>query len=164
MDANWYALYTHPRAEKKTYERLLKKNIEAFLPVQMKLRQWKDRKKWIEEPLFRSYIFVKISDREYYEVLNTYGVVRYVTFSGKAVPIPDWQIKAVKQLLESNHEFEITNNDLIKGELVKVISGVLIGMKGELISINSGKKVLVRIDNIGHNLIVSIPLTQIEPI
>ena len=164
MTYNWYALYTHPRAEKKVYERLLKKNIEVFFPLQMKLRQWKDRKKWIEEPLFRSYIFVKISEREYYEVLNTFGIVRYVTFSGKAALIPDWQITVIKQLLESDHKFEITSSDLKEGEHVKVISGVLKGMGGELISFKNEKKVLVRISHISHNLIVNIPLTQLEPV
>ncbi len=164
MVYNWYALYTHPRAEKKVYERLLKKNIEVFFPLQKKLRQWKDRKKWIDEPLFRSYIFVKISEKEYYEALNTLGIVRYITFSGKAAPIPDWQIIAIKQLLESNHEFEITCSDFKKGEHVKVASGVLKGMKGELISFKNEKKVLVRIDHISHNLVVNIPLTQLESV
>lgn len=163
MDYNWFAIYTNPRAEKKVLERLIKKNIEAFLPLQMKLKQWKDRKKKIEEPLFRSYLFVRISEKEYYDVLNTHGIVRYITFSGKAASVPEWQINAIKQLIESNHEFEITNIELKKGEQVKVISGVLTGMKGELVSIENEKKVLVRIDHISHNLLVNIPLNQLEP-
>ena len=62
MSYNWYALYTFPRFEKKVYKRLVERGIEAYLPLQKKLRKWKDRKKWIEEPLIRSYIFVKISE------------------------------------------------------------------------------------------------------
>ena len=161
---NWYAVYTNPRTEKKINERLLKKNIEVYLPLQKKLRQWKDRKKWVEEPLIHSYIFVKVSEKEYYDVLNTSGIVRYVTFSGKAAPIPEWQIVAMKQLIESKHDFEVTTEELQKGDYVKVVSGALTGMQGELISFRSEKKVLIRIEHIGHCLIVNIPLSQLKPV
>jgi transcription antitermination factor NusG len=161
---NWYAVYTNPRAEKKINERLLKKNIEAFLPLQKKLHQWKDRKKLVEVPLINSYLFVKVSEKEYYDVLNTPGIVRYITFSGKAAPIPEWQIAAMKQLLESNHDFEVTTEEFQKGDLVKVVSGALTGMQGELVSFKSEKKVLIRIEHINHCLIVNIPISHLKPI
>jgi len=160
----WYALYTKARAEKKVNERLLGKHINVYLPLRKKLRQWKDRKKWVEEPLLKSYIFVNVSEKEYYDVLNTNGVVRYVTFSGKAAPIPERQITALKQLLESNYDFDVSTDYFQKGDHIKVISGVLTGMEGELISFKRGKKVLIRIDHICHHLIVNIPLTQLEPV
>ena len=34
------------------------KGIESYLPLKKVLKQWSDRKKWVEEPLFRSYIFI----------------------------------------------------------------------------------------------------------
>jgi len=164
MSYNWYALYTNPRAEKKINERLLKKNIETYLPLQKKLHQWKDRKKWVDDPLMHSYIFVKVSEKEYYDVLNTTGIVRYVTFSGKAASIPEWQITAMKQLLESGHDFEVATEEFQQGDSVKVISGALTGMQGELVSFNSEKKVIIRIDHIGHCLVVSIPISQLKPV
>jgi transcriptional antiterminator RfaH len=164
MSYCWYAVYTNPRAEKKINERLLKKNIEAYLPLQKKLSQWKDRKRWIEEPLIRSYIFVKVSEKEYYDVLNTLGIVRYVTFSGKAAPIPEWQILAMKQLLESGQDYEITTESFQKGDYVEVVSGALTGMQGELISFKGERKVLIRIDHINHCLIVNVPLLQLKPV
>jgi transcriptional antiterminator RfaH len=164
MTENWYALYTNPRAEKMVLERLQKKNIEAYLPLQKKLRQWKDRKKWIEEPLIRSYIFVKINEKAYFDVLNTTGIVRFVTFSGKAAVIPEWQITAVKQLLESNHAFEVTNSSFHKGDHVRVISGLLAGIEGELVSFNDEKIMLIRIEHISHNIIVKVPPEQIKAI
>ena len=73
MASNWYALYTKPRSEKKVLDRLLEQEIEAYLPLQKKLRQWKDRKKWVEVPLINSYIFVKIEHKDYFNVLDTVG-------------------------------------------------------------------------------------------
>jgi len=84
----WYAVYTRSRTEKQTQELLLRSGIEVYLPLVKNLKQWSDRKKWVEEPLFRSYLFVHISPAEYYDVLNIPGAVRYITFEGKAVAIP----------------------------------------------------------------------------
>ena len=164
MSYNWYAAYTNPRAEKKINERLQKKKIEVYLPLQKKLHQWKDRKKWVEQPLINSYIFVKVSEKEYYDVLNTPGIVRYITFSGKAAPIPEWQINALKQLLDSNHNFEITTEEFQKGDLVKIMSGALSGVQGKLVSFKNEKKVLIRIENISHSLLVDIPLSQLKSV
>ena len=127
IEARWYAAYTKPRNEKKALERLLAAGIETYLPIQRRLKQWSDRKKMVEEPLFRSYIFVRITQKDYYNVLNTYGVVRYVTFEGKAVPIPNNQIDLIKNLLEQNVEIEAVEESLEPGTRVEVKFGSLIG-------------------------------------
>jgi transcription antitermination factor NusG len=67
----WFALYTKPRWEKKINTALLKKGIESWCPLQIIEKQWSDRKKIIEEPLFRSYVFVKISAEEKNNVLRS---------------------------------------------------------------------------------------------
>ncbi|MDD3011758.1 MAG: transcription termination/antitermination NusG family protein, partial [Bacteroidales bacterium] len=72
------------------------KNIEAFLPLRKTLKQWSDRKKWVEEPLFSCYIFVNVNPQEYYQAINTDGAVRYITFEGKPALVPEQQINAVK--------------------------------------------------------------------
>ena len=77
----WYPVYTHARAEKKAHEALLKKGIETYLPLNRQLKQWSDRKKWVEEPFIKSYLFVNISDQEQMEVLMTKGVARFIYFS-----------------------------------------------------------------------------------
>jgi len=156
-EARWYAAYTKPRNEKKAYERLLSAGIETYLPLHRRLKQWSDRKKMVEEPLFRSYIFVKINLKEYYVVLNTPGVVRYITFEGKAVPIPDKQIDQIKQLLEQNVEIQSIEEFLEPGMLVEVRFGSLMGLTGELIEHQGKKKVVVRLEHISHSLLVTLP-------
>ncbi|HDO06779.1 MAG TPA: hypothetical protein ENG85_03760, partial [Bacteroidetes bacterium] len=69
----WYALYVRSRTEKKVAVELEGADIDFYLPLEKRLRQWSDRKKWVEEPLFRSYIFVHITQKEYYKVLQTRG-------------------------------------------------------------------------------------------
>jgi transcriptional antiterminator RfaH len=157
IEPRWYAAYTKPRNEKKVFTRLASTGIEVYLPLQRHLKQWSDRKKMVEEPLFRSYIFVKISQKDYYNVLNTVGVVRYITFEGKAVPIPDNQINIIKQLLEQDLEIEAVEDMLEPGTKVEVKFGSLMGLKGELIEHKGKQKVIVRFDHISHSLLVTLP-------
>jgi len=162
MAYNWYALYTFPRFEKKVYKRLTDMGIEAYLPLQKKLHIWKDRKKWIEEPLLRSYVFVKASEIEYYTILNTEGVVRYVSFSGKAAVIPEWQILAMQKIINTDYELTISSIDFKPGSQVRIISGVLAGFEGEMISYQGKKRVVIRISEIARSLIVTLPFADLE--
>ncbi len=161
VEPRWYAAYTKPRNEKKVLARLEAAGIESYLPLQHRLKQWSDRKKMVEEPLFRSYIFVRITQKDYYNVLNTIGIVRYITFEGKAVPIPDNQINLIKQLLEQNIEIEAIEEDLKPGAKVEVKFGSLIGLFGELIEHKGKHKVIVRLDHISHTLLVTLPVQYI---
>ncbi|MEI6695789.1 MAG: UpxY family transcription antiterminator [Bacteroidota bacterium] len=162
MAYNWYALYTFPRFEKKVTARLIDRGIEAYLPLQKKLRNWKDRKKWIEEPLIRSYVFVKVSELEYYTALNVEGAVKYISFSGKAACIPEWQIQAMQKLINTDHEITISTKVFKPGTKVRIVTGVLEGFEGELVSFMGKKRVVIRIIQIGHTLVVTLPMSDLE--
>jgi transcription antitermination factor NusG len=154
----WYAVYTRPRHEKKIHAKLRQENIEAYLPLQTTIRQWSDRKKKVTEPLFSCYIFVFISSRDYYRVLNCNGVVRYVTFGGKAVAIPEKQIQLIRMLLEQDIEMEESPEPLLKGAHVEIKAGPLTGVTGELLEYAGKKRVIIRIEEINKALLVNVPL------
>ena len=163
-NSKWYAAYTLPRSEKQAYERLLENRIEAYLPLRKTIRQWSDRKKVVEVPLLPSYIFVKIAPKFFPLVYNTYGVVRFITFEGKAVAIPQQQIDILRLLIDSNTEIEVTSENFAKGDSVKVVSGALVGITGELIKIGSNSRFIVRIDKLDQNLILKIPKAFLKKI
>ena len=160
----WYAVYTRPRAEKQAYERLLEQGIEAYLPLQKKLRQWSDRKKWVEVPLFTSYVFVRVNRYYYDTVLKTNGVVKYISFEGKAATIPQEQIDNLKIVVDSDADVETIWEKHRRGDKVRVTAGSLRGLQGELISDGGRKKVLIRIDKLEQNLVLEVPLGIIEKI
>ena len=74
----WYALYTRPRHEKTVYERLSEKEFDTYLPLVKRVSQWKDRKKKIEEPLFKSYLFCNFEYKYRFDVLETNGIVKII--------------------------------------------------------------------------------------
>lgn len=164
VDYHWYAIYTNPRAEKKTASLLLQRGINVYLPILKTLKQWSDRKKWVEEPLFRSYLFVNVSEKEYLNVLQVQGVVKYISFSGKAAIIPDEQINNIKLLLSSDAELEISEHHFEKGESVNVKTGPFAGLKGELIENKNSKRFLVRFDQLGKSITLNIPSIYLEPV
>src|ERR1700749_5016142 len=97
----WYPVYTHAKAEKKAAQSLEGKGIETYLPLRRQLKQWSDRKKWVEEPLIKSYLFVRIAEHDQTEVLMTRGIARFIYFGGKIASMPASQIDNLKLLMMS---------------------------------------------------------------
>jgi transcription antitermination factor NusG len=158
----WYPVYTNPRAEKKAYEALMSKGINVYLPLHRQLKQWSDRRKWVEEPFLKSYLFVHIAEQEQAEVLMTKGISRFLYFSGKPAVMPDKQIHELKLLMASPYELEITEEDLQPGEKIKIRAGALKGMTGEIVSRRSQKQLILRLESIGYSIIVNVAASLIE--
>src|ERR1700761_2234968 len=157
----WYPVYTKARAEKKAWEALTKKGVEAYLPLHKQLKQWSDRKKWVEEPLIKSYLFVYITEYEQAEVLMTKGIARFIYFSNKIASMPDKQIEELKLLMASPYELEVTEEDLQVGEKIIIKAGPLKGIIGEIISYRSQKQLLLRFENLGCSIIVNVAASLI---
>ena len=155
----WYAIYTHPRAEKLVHTRLVEIGVETFLPLQKTYRQWSDRKKLIEKPLLSSYVFVKVIPVEFPKVYKTIGVVKFVSFEGHPVAIPQNQIDNLRLLVNSDAQIEVTSEKFEKGNNVEVMTGALKGLTGELIRIKGKNRVVIRIDKLEQNIILTIPVT-----
>jgi transcription antitermination factor NusG len=159
----WYAIYTRANGEKKLLSNLLEKKIECYLPVKKSLKYWSDRKKWVEEPLFRCYIFVKVSYKEFFMALNTPGVVCYVSFGGKAQPIPEVQISNIKSFLnQCDHEVTLTYEKIQKGVSVEVLHGSLKGIQGEVVNICGQTRLVMRIDSMNCSLYANISREEVK--
>lgn len=159
----WYALYTKSRSEKKAYQELCRKEIQAFLPLRKTIRQWSDRKKVVEVPLFNSYLFIYIQGKEHLPALQTDSVVRFVTFEGKAVPIPPQQIEAIKAYLdEGAPEYDETQLNLETGINVEITRGPMMGLHGVLLTLQGKHRVKVEIECVGQSLIIDIPRTSLR--
>ncbi len=161
-NTSWYAVYVKSRAEKKVALDFEYENINYYLPLVKKLKLWSDRKKWVEEPLFRSYIFVNIKQLDYYKILQIPGTVKYITFEGRAVPIPEAQINAIKYYLEENDPENLDDSKWQKGIKIKIISGSMTGLTGELIEVRGKKTVKVEIEAIGSTLLIHVPKSKLK--
>lgn len=159
----WYAIYTRANSEKKVAEKLIEKNIECYLPTRKIFKTWSDRKKRVEEPLFRCYLFVKVSYKEFFNALNTPGVVCFVTFGGKAQPIPENQISNVRAFMNQiDHEVTLTFENIQKGVMVQVTSGSLQGIRGEVLNILGQSRLMIRINSMNCCLYANISRDEVR--
>lgn len=165
-EKHWHAIYVKSRSEKKVAERLHDLGIDYYLPLVTTIKQWSDRKKRVEEPLFKSYVFVHSNAKQHIPILNIYGVLRFVTFEHQPVIVPENQIAAIKKYIDDYDESKKTQEtcDLQEGQMVRIISGPLIGLEGKLVSTKDVKKLIIYIEAVGQYLPVSIPRAKVEPI
>jgi transcription antitermination factor NusG len=153
MNSNlrWYALYTKSRWEKKVSELLDSKQIENYCPLQKLERQWSDRKKIIWEPLFKSYVLVRLAPKAHIPVLQTDGVIGFVTFQGKPAVIRDEEIDTVKHFLNNDH-IEVEHIEVNVNDEVTIVNGPLMQQKGQVQEVN-GKTVKVLLPSLGFALV-----------
>lgn len=146
----WYAIYTKANNEKKVFDHLKEDAIECYLPLKKTLRQWSDRKKWIDVPLFRCYVFVKVSYIEFFRALKIPGVVYYVSFGGEPQSIPDNQIEYIQRMAEQkDRDIEVSFNNIKKGSEAEILIGPLKGLQGEVVRLKGQNRLVIRLMSMG---------------
>jgi|SRR5208283_2451084 len=161
----WYAIRTRSRHEKIVERHLQGQGIDVFSPVVSQVRQWSDRRKVVETPLFAGYAFVRIAPtpEERLRVLKTQGVVDMVGGQGQGSPIPAEQIEAVRAVVASNMPF--TQHVFLRvGQRVRVRGGSLDGVEGILAAANGTRNLVISVEPIERSLSIRIEGYQVEPI
>lgn len=160
LERYWHVIYTMPKAEKKIFSAFQQKGIEAFLPLYKDIRQWSDRKKKIEVPLFPNYIFVKVPPKERYQVLKVNGVIRYLTDEGKPSVVPEDTINSIRIMLYGAPV--VSSNDYKKGEKLRVTGGPMTGLCGVLVERKGKYRLAVSIDIMQRSVLIEVPTQNLE--
>ena len=160
---NWFAIYTKPRWEKKVDSILLRKGIESWCPVQKVERKWSDRRKIIDDPVFKSYVFVRITGEERLSVLQTEGVLNFVHFLGKPAVIKDEEVANVKlYLLEKDVKISVESlRAFAENDKVIIRQGVFMDNTGTVLKAGT-RKIYVRLESLEQVMIVEFPVTYVE--
>lgn len=158
---HWYALYTRSRHEKIVTEELQKKQLETFLPLRKITRQWSDRKKIIEEPLFKSYLFVRTPYVERWNILNTTGVVCFVGKKSDPVEIPEADLRAVKQFIEKGIQVDPFPY-LKEGQRVYIRSGPFKGVEGFVVRKDKHCRLVISLDALMQSISVIVDEANVE--
>ena len=160
----WVALYTRSRHEKLVERELQKKGIETFLPLRKVTRDWSDRKKIIEEPLFKSYLFVRLPLKERWTVLNTTGAVRFVGKSAaEPLEVPEKELLTVKRFIEE--EIQMDPFPYLKeGTRVYVRSGPFKGAEGFIVRKDNHCRLVISLDLLMKSVSIIVDEACIEPL
>ena len=163
-EKKWYAVYTKPRWEKKIARLLDERGIEHYCPLIKSQRQWSDRKKIILEPVFKSYVFVRIEDGQKWELKKIDGVLNYVYWLGKPAIIRDDEIITIRKFLNEFTDVQVVHDEgLSVNTAVRIKSGIMMNFKGLLLEV-LGNKARVRLASLGIQLEAVFDKSNLEPV
>jgi transcription termination/antitermination protein NusG len=165
VEPQWYAVHTRSQHEKAVASRFESQGIPTFLPLISEVRRWSDRRKVVSLPLFSCYAFVNIPfvPELWAKVMQVNGVLRLVGMSGKGTPIPQDQIEAIRAILASTAQYQLSPF-LAVGQRVRIRGGALNGIEGILTARNGSRSIVISVEPIQRSLSVSLDDYQVEPI
>ena len=160
----WYAIYVRSRHEKNVHSALMNKDIESSLPLKAVIRQWSDRKKKVEVPLFRGYVFIRIDIRkDKFNILKTDGVVNFISIGKNPSRIPDEQIHWVHMIVEKSDTVK-NEKEIPIGQKVSVIAGPFKGLEGIVTRDGNQSRLVIVIESIPNAVSVEISPDYLEKI
>ena len=160
--AQWFAVQTRYRFEKKVAGQLERKRFQVYLPLRTEQRNWSDRTTKVTIPLFPGYAFVSLdqSRESRQAVLQTAGLLGFVSFGATVIAVPEKQIEDLQMLLQANVQFSL--HPFVRvGQRVRVRGGCLHGLEGVLLQ-NEKNKLVVSIQSIERSLTVEIQDYELE--
>ena len=160
---NWYVLYTKPRHEKKVGERLTKAGYTTYYPLYKVKRQWSDRTKVVEEPLFRRYIFIHIEDHKREEVFTFPGSIRYLFWLRKPAVVRHVEIEAIQKWLGHYDHDSLEVEEITPGTLVRITSGQFMNEEAILLD-QSRNKAVVQLKELGIQLSLDLHNNELLPL
>lgn len=159
----WFAVYTRPRFEKKVAEILTRKRIENYCPFNKVVRKWSERKKIALEPLFTSFVFVRVTESEMSLIKEINGVINPVYWLGKLAVIRDSEIDSIRRFLSEHVNVQLEKSPIMINERVRVLDGPVMEVEGEpLTVIDNTAKVLL--PSLGFTMCAEIETASVEVI
>ena len=144
----WHVLYTKPRNEKKVTVRLGEAGYTVYCPLIKTVHQWSDRKKKVQIPMFPSYIFIYINEKNRQLPLRDPGVMKYVYYAGHPAIIRDIEVNAIREIENAGSEIRVEGSGFEKGQFVEIPQGPFKGMTG-IVDKFDARKVLVFVEQLG---------------
>src|SRR5262245_4634486 len=160
---HWYALKTRSRHEKRVRDQLVQRDIDTFLPVCDTWRQWKDRKKKVELPLFPGYCFARFPLVERLRVLNVLGVADLVSINGRPEPVREDELEAIQQLVSTKLQYD-PHPFLEEGMDVEVVRGPLAGIRGKLLRKDRVTRLVLAVTLVRQAAVVEIHPADVVPL
>ncbi len=167
-EPRWYACYTRARHEKRVDGYLTRNGVESYLPMVPRLRQWKDRKKWVNWPMFPSYVFARFTLGRMHDILVVPGVSTIVRTHGYPAPIPEEELQNLRRFADAALAAGVCPDPVplvAEGDWVRITDGAFRGVEGRVVERRGRRRVLVGLRPIGRGLEVDVEarLLQVIP-
>jgi transcription antitermination factor NusG len=163
---HWYACYTRARHEKRVDEQLVRRGFTTYVPLLAQERQWSDRRKIVELPLFPGYVFGRFTLAEIHDVLTVPGLATVIRHNGVPSPIPDGDLENVRRFVTALSETGQVPKPqpLEAGQAVRVMHGPFEGIEGVVVERRGRRRVLVGLRTIGQGMEIDIDGRNLQPL
>ena len=161
IDAKWYAVYTKPRWEKKVAATLTSLKVTNYCPLNRVVHQWSDRKKLVYEPLFTSYVFVQVAEKELLALKQVNGILHFVTWLGKPAVIKDEEIEVIRLFLHEHKNVFIEKATVQLHDTVKVTKGTFIDQQGTIVEVKNNS-IKVALPSLGYFMYAVLERSSVE--
>lgn len=157
--AGWYVIYTRHQQENKVVRHLEDKELNHYLPTVKKLRQWNNKPRFVQVPLFPSYVFVRLNEQKHYfdAVTDNTGFLYFVKTGKMNARLDDNVISNIRLMLENGTEVESIAEPLEPGTSITIQKGPLAGLSGQVVQHNNRQKVLVRVELLNRSVLTTLP-------
>jgi transcription antitermination factor NusG len=159
----WYALSVKHQHERSAGMALGSKGFEALAPTYRARRQWSDRAKNLDLPLFSGYVFCRFDFAQRIPVLDTPGVARIVGFGNGPAPVADEEIAAIQRVVASGLAVRPWPH-LKPGDRVRVEHGPLRGVEGILLKEKESLRLIVGVELLQRSIAVELEPESIVPL
>lgn len=153
----WFVAYTVSKAEKLINTQIQELGIESYLPLQKVKRQWSDRVKLVEVPLFPSYLFVKTTKEKIPQLKSMRGIAWFIAFQNKLATIQEQEIELIRKVLAGGKEVIVTNNKFNSGQQVMIKEGPFAGLEGILIKEKGKNRFIMELKGLEQSISIDIP-------
>lgn len=160
---SWFALQVRSRHESGVAGFLEAKGYELFLPLVTSKKQWSDRLKKIETPLFPGYVFCRFNVQERLPILKTPGVIQIVGYNRTPVPIDESEISGIQALAASGLPSQAWPF-LTVGQHVRIEAGPLRGYEGLLVNFKGNQRLVLSISLLHRSVAVEIDSVAVSPL
>ena len=162
-DMSWFAVQTIYKHEFRVLRDLTAKGFDTYLPLFYETRRWTDRTKIIETPAFSGYMFLRhdSSLRSRSLVLNTFGVFRMLPDNHRPTAIAEIEIESLRRALDSNIPCAKCELPAV-GTRVRVKSGVLEGVEGQIVRISNKFRLVILVSSISQAISVEVDGLDVE--
>lgn len=143
----WFVLYTKPQHEIKVANALGNMGIRSYCPVFKQLKKYSDRKKKVETPLLRSYVLVKIEDKDRNLVFSVPGIVGYVFWLGKPAIVREEEIELMEKNLSGIYD-GVSISNIKKGTNYTIPGGPFKGQNGKVVNLYK-KRIKLELPGLG---------------
>jgi len=139
---HWFAIRVAPRWEFYSNSELSLRGLDTYLPLRRSKRQWSDRTKIIEQPLFPGYLFGRFCPEDRVRVLQAPGVKQIVGIGNIPATISDSEIENLKALVSSGSLLAPWPY-LYAGQRIRIDRGPLAGIEGFIVRAEQGEPRIV---------------------